>query len=82
MKAGDVVGHENMGIVEEVGPNVRSLKPGDRVVVSFDIACGHCAYCKKQEFTGCDNTNPSKEQETLYGHHTGGLFGYSALTGG
>jgi len=82
MKKGDIMGHENMGIVESVGPDVKSLKAGDRVVVAFDIACNHCTYCKKGAFSGCDNTNPSKEQEALYGHHTAGLFGYSHLTGG
>lgn len=71
-----------IGIVEAVGPEVTSLAPGDRVVTSFDIACGACAYCAHADFSGCDNTNPSKEQEALYGHHTSGIFGYSHLTGG
>ena len=82
MKKGDIMGHETMGIVEAVGPDVKGFKPGDRVVVAFDIACNHCLYCQKGAFSGCDNTNPSKEQEMLYGHHTAGLFGYSQLTGG
>ena len=50
--------------------------------MAFDIACGHCLYCKKGQFTGCENTNPSTEQAALYGHHTSGIFGYSHLTGG
>ena len=82
MKKHDIMGHEVMGIVESVGPSVRTLSVGDRVVVAFDIACGSCVYCKNGHFSGCDNTNPSKEQEMLYGHHTAGIFGYSQLTGG
>jgi threonine dehydrogenase-like Zn-dependent dehydrogenase len=71
-----------VGIVEDVGPEVRSLSRGDRVVVAFDIACGSCFYCKRSVFSSCDSTNPSKEQEVMYGHHTAGMFGYSHLTGG
>jgi threonine dehydrogenase-like Zn-dependent dehydrogenase len=82
MKKGDIMGHETMGIIEQVGPQVKNFKVGDRVVVAFDIACNHCTYCHKGAFSGCDNTNPSKEQEMLYGHRTAGLFGYSHLTGG
>ncbi len=82
MKKSDVMGHETMGYVVEAGEAVTNLRVGDRVVVAFDIACGECAYCKHEAYSGCDNTNPSKEQEILYGHHTGGLFGYSHLTGG
>lgn len=82
MKKGDILGHEFMGVVEEIGPEVSGLQRGDRVVVSFDIACGACFYCKHQLFSGCDSTNPSKVQEAMYGHNTGGLFGYSHMTGG
>lgn len=82
MKHGDILGHEFMGFVEDVGPEVRSLSRGDRVVVAFDIACGSCFYCKRSVFSSCDSTNPSKEQEVMYGHHTAGIFGYSHLTGG
>jgi threonine dehydrogenase-like Zn-dependent dehydrogenase len=82
MEKGDVMGHEFMGIVEQIGPQVKDIKPGDRVVVSFDIACGSCDYCQRAEYTLCDATNPSAEMEKLYGHRTSGMFGYSHLTGG
>jgi threonine dehydrogenase-like Zn-dependent dehydrogenase len=82
MKSGDITGHEFMGIIEDVGSNVKSLKKGDRVVAAFDIGCGKCFFCKHGDFSGCDRTNPSKDQEMLYGHHTSGMFGYSHLTGG
>jgi threonine dehydrogenase-like Zn-dependent dehydrogenase len=52
------------------------------VVACFDIACGECFYCRRGLFTACDTTNPSKEQEQLYGHRTAGLFGYAHMTGG
>jgi len=70
-----------MGIVESVGPDVHNIKVGDRVVVSCVIACGNCNYCRNKEFSCCDTTNPSGQQEKLYGHRTGALFGYSHLTG-
>jgi threonine dehydrogenase-like Zn-dependent dehydrogenase len=82
MQDGDILGHEFMGIVEDVGSEVKKLKKGDRVVVAFDIACGFCDYCKREEYTGCDTTNPSKLIETLYGHRPSALYGYSHLTGG
>ncbi|KAL6777503.1 hypothetical protein ACKKBF_B21740 [Auxenochlorella protothecoides x Auxenochlorella symbiontica] len=82
MKKGDIVGHEFMGVVEAAGPNVKKFSVGDRVVVAFDIGCGSCFYCNKSQFSCCDSTNPSKEQEFLYGHNTAGLFGYSHMTGG
>lgn len=82
MHKGDILGHEFMGIIEQVGPGVKKLNVGQRVVVSFDIACGSCDYCKREEYTSCDTTNPSKLMEKSYGHRTAGLFGYSHLTGG
>lgn len=82
MKRGDIMGHETLGIIVDVGPEVTSFRPGDRVVVAFDIACGHCFSCQHQDFSGCDNTNPSTEQEMLYQHRSCGMFGYSHLTGG
>jgi len=82
MKNGDVCGHEFMGVVESVGPEVQNLKPGDRVVTAFDIACNQCPPCHRQEYSCCDTTNPSKEQELLYGDRLAGFFGYSHLTGG
>jgi threonine dehydrogenase-like Zn-dependent dehydrogenase len=82
MAKGDIMGHEAMGIVEQVGPQCKNLKVGDRVVISFLIACGKCAYCERGEWSCCDTTNPSKDMEKLYGHRTAGLFGYSRLTGG
>jgi threonine dehydrogenase-like Zn-dependent dehydrogenase len=83
MKEGDILGHEPMGIVEEVGSSVTKLKKGDRVVVPFTIACGHCWFCEKTLFSLCDNTNPNHEQaETAMGHSPSGLFGYSHMLGG
>ncbi len=83
MKSGDILGHEPMGIVEEVGPTVTRLKKGDRVVVPFTIACGHCWFCEKTLFSLCDNTNPNHEQaEIAMGHSPSGLFGYSHMLGG
>src|SRR3954447_22953975 len=83
MKPGDIMGHEPMGIVEEVGPDVDKsrLKVGDRVVVPFTISCGQCFYCRKQLYSLCDNTNPKAHiPEKMFGYTTAGLFGYSALT--
>ena len=83
MEAGDVMGHEFMGIVEEVGKEVKNLKPGDRVVVPFTIACGECLFCKKQLWSACDNTNPNAHlMEAAYGYSGSGLFGYSHMMGG
>jgi len=82
MEKGDILGHEFMGVIEEVGPSVRDMKIGDRVVVSAVIACGSCHYCKKQQFSLCDTTNPSSMMEPVYGQRIAGVFGYSHMTGG
>lgn len=83
MKAGDVLGHEAMGEVVEVGRGNTKLKVGDRVVVPFNIACGECFFCKKQLYSLCDRSNPNAEQAAkLMGHSPSGLFGYSHLLGG
>jgi len=82
MHQGDILGHEFMGIIEDVGTEVKTLKKGQRVVVAFDIACGSCDYCKREEYTACDTTNPSNLMESMYGHRTSALFGYSHMTGG
>ena len=83
MKSGDVMGHEPMGVVEDVGSAVTRLKKGDRVVVPFVIACGSCFFCEKQLFSCCDTTNPDAEKlAELQGHAGAGLFGYSHLYGG
>jgi len=77
-----IMGHEAIGIVEEVGPEVKNLAIGDRVIILPIIACGSCFYCKRREFSLCDQTNPSKELEQMYGHRLSGIFGYSMITGG
>ncbi|MFZ3582786.1 zinc-dependent alcohol dehydrogenase [Loktanella sp. DJP18] len=84
MMAGDILGHEFMGRVVDVGPK-STLKKGQRVVVPFTISCGACFFCQKQLYSACDNTNPVEKQdvtENLYGHAVSALFGYSHLTGG
>jgi threonine dehydrogenase-like Zn-dependent dehydrogenase len=83
MQAGDVLGHEFMGEVVEVGSGNRALTPGDRVVVPFAIACGGCFFCRQELTSLCDNSNPNAEMaEALYGFSAAGLFGYSHLYGG
>jgi len=85
LQAGDVLGHEFMGRVVEVGPGNQRLKVGDRVVVPFVIACGQCFFCQKQQYSACDNSNPAETadmSELLYGYPMTGAFGYSHLTGG
>ncbi|RDW12306.1 zinc-dependent alcohol dehydrogenase [Paracoccus thiocyanatus] len=84
MQAGDILGHEFMGRVVETGPG-STLRVGQRVVVPFTISCGACFFCRKGQFSACDNSNPVETQATtepLYGHAMSGLFGYSHLTGG
>ena len=83
MEKGDILGHEFMGIVEEVGKEVKNVKKGDRVVIPFTIACGNCFFCKKQLYSACDNSNPNAWMvEKLYGMSGSGLFGYSHMMGG
>jgi len=83
MKRGDVLGHEFMGEVVEVGSGVRTLAVGDRVVVPFPIACGHCAQCERDMYSLCENSNPNAWMaEKLYGYSPCGIFGYSHLLGG
>ena len=83
MKSGDVMGHEFMGEVVEVGADNRKLKVGDRVVVPFTIACGECDQCRRGFFSVCERSNRNKEKaDKVFGHSTAGLFGYSHLTGG
>jgi len=83
LKEGDILGHEFMGEVVEVGREVRKLRKGDRVVVPFAISCGRCFYCERDMWSLCDNTNPNAWMlERLYGYSSAGLFGYSHLYGG
>lgn len=83
MQKGDILGHEFMGEVVEVGPEVKKLKAGDRVVVPFTISCGRCYYCQRGQASLCDNSNPNAWMvEKLYGYGTAGLYGYSHMMGG
>jgi len=84
MKSGDVMGHETMGEVVEVGPAARkSLKVGDRVVIPFTIICGECEQCRRGNFSVCETTNRNKDlADKAFGHSTAGLFGYTHPTGG
>jgi threonine dehydrogenase-like Zn-dependent dehydrogenase len=83
MQGGDILGHEFMGEVVEVGSEVGNLTVGDRVVVPFTIACGNCFFCQRQLWSLCDNSNPNAEMAAaLYGYSPSGLFGYSHMMGG
>ena len=83
MKSGDILGHEFMGEVVELGPEVNNLKKGDRVVVPFTISCGNCFFCNRDLWSLCDNSNPNQWiAEKFYGHSPSGLFGYSHMFGG
>ena len=83
MMPGDIMGHEFMGEVVEIGRQVRNLNVGDRVVVPFPIACGKCWFCQKGLWSLCDNSNPKAElAEAMYGYSPSGIFAYSDLTGG
>ncbi len=83
MKRGDILGHEFMGEVVDVGPEVKNLQRGDRVIVPFTIACGRCFFCERGLWSACDNSNPNAWMlEGLYGFAGSGLFGYSHMMGG
>jgi threonine dehydrogenase-like Zn-dependent dehydrogenase len=83
MQEGDILGHEFMGEVVEVGKAVTNLRIGDRVVIPFTIACGNCFFCKQDLWSLCDNSNPNAAiAEKLYGYSASGLFGYSHIFGG
>ena len=83
MEPGDILGHEFMGEVVEVGPGVKNVQKGDRVVVPFTISCGHCFFCNRDLWSLCDNSNPNAWMaEKMMGHSPSGLFGYSHLFGG
>lgn len=84
MQKGDIVGHEFMGEVVEVGRGVKNLHSGDKVVIPFTISCGNCFHCHRKEYSACDNSNPNAEiPESIYGGQSAaGLFGYSHMYGG
>ena len=83
MEKGDIMGHEFMGEVVELGSGVNNLKIGDRVVVPFPIACGNCYFCEEEQHSLCENSNPNAPMaEKMWGHSPAGIFGYSHLTGG
>ena len=83
MESGDVLGHETMGEVIEVGKAHSKFKVGDRIVVPFNISCGECFFCRKGLFSLCDRSNPNADKAAkAMGHSAAGLFGYSHMTGG
>lgn len=83
MEEGDILGHENMGEIVEVGKDITNLKVGDKVVVPFVIACGNCEFCNKEQYSLCDNSNPNAEiAREAMGQSPAGLFGFSHMLGG
>lgn len=82
LQKGDVLGHECCGVIDSVGPEVKKYKPGQRVVVSFPIACGTCRRCKAELYSQCENTNENSITNAMYGKRTAGIFGYSHFAGG
>ena len=83
MEKGDILGHEFMGELVEVGPDVKNRQVGDRVVVSFPISCGNCFFCQQELYSLCENSNPNAWMaEKIFGHSPCGIYGYSHLTGG
>jgi threonine dehydrogenase-like Zn-dependent dehydrogenase len=83
MESGDIIGHETMGEVVEVGAENKQLKVGDRIVVPFTISCGECFFCQRGFYSACERTNPNAAKAAeLWGHSPAGLFGYSHLLGG
>jgi len=82
MKSGQVIGHEAMGIIQDVGPKVKNFKKGDRVIVSCMISCGECHFCKEGEFSMCDRTNPSTVQETMTGARAAAILGFTEMQAG
>lgn len=83
MEKGDILGHEFMGEIVEIGSEVKKVKVGDRVVVAFPISCGKCFFCERELFSLCENSNPNAWMaKKLFGHSPAGLYGYSHLTGG
>ncbi|KAH7020826.1 alcohol dehydrogenase GroES-like domain-containing protein [Microdochium trichocladiopsis] len=82
MTKGDILGHEFMGVVDEVGSAIKRVQIGKRYVSSFQFACGGCFYCKQKLSSMCERTNSNKTMKFLYGNQTGSFAGYSHLTGG
>jgi threonine dehydrogenase-like Zn-dependent dehydrogenase len=83
MQKGDIMGHETMGEIVEVGSAVKKLRVGDKIVIPFDIGCGKCHHCEQEEYSACDNSNPnSLMADKVYGYSGAGLFGYSHMYGG
>jgi len=82
IEKGDVLGHECCGVVDTTGPESTRFKRGQRVVVSFPIACGACKRCKAQLYSQCEKTNENSITNAMYGKRTAGIFGYSHFTGG
>ncbi|GAA5917216.1 hypothetical protein JCM8208_002639 [Rhodotorula glutinis] len=82
LQKGDILGHECMGVIDQVGPGVKNFKVGDRVVAGFNVGCGECYMCEKKLSSQCIKTNNSSLQNAMYGNRTCGMLGYSHFTGG